>query len=376
MAILGYSDQINELKKIGECLRGGDFLESPFDYPVEEHRRGDPDQRDDNLNFPKKERQYIVINMEPGLADAKKRLHDIAYEPRFKYFLDGTLKTKYLGEYLEGNNNFPILSSEISCAVTEKVGSKLRPGRLEKRLAFIFPHKDSGLISDTKYDKLVRINQLWIDSGNYMRIEFLQKKTDEMDNIRYSMLGKARDLMHKLESEVAQQLDTDDDWLIIDGAIRKSLFLKLKNTIGLAKSFSRNPIFDLGDGDPLMITSYLSRIKEGERTAVFRKETETEGFIFWYVKLRDFPPMEPLGGIVKIDFSYEGNELSEDTLSIIDEISAEVYSMRFPSLYPEPRWPSYIYPIRLAERIMQSSYLNSEIIGIFGRELRKTIHGV
>ena len=58
------------------------------------------------------------------------------------------------------------------------------------------------------------------------------------------MLGKARGLMHELEHETANNLNRGQDWLVMDGAIRGSIeFLSLENTIGLAKSFSRIPLF-------------------------------------------------------------------------------------------------------------------------------------
>ncbi|MEM4523149.1 MAG: hypothetical protein QW738_08070, partial [Nitrososphaeria archaeon] len=97
---------------------------------------------------------------------------------------------------------------------------------------------------------------------------------------------------------------------------------------------------------------------------------------FWYLRIRTYPPMEPLGGLVKIDFKMEETQLSSDLINLIDQISAEIYSFRSPSVYPHPRWPSFIYPIRLAEEIMASTYLNKEIIGYFSNILKKVIKGV
>lgn len=67
----------------------------------------------------------------------------------------------------------------------------------------------------------------------------MRKEGREIRDVRYSMLGKARNIMHSLEHEVAESLHRGDNWLVMDGAIRKEEFLKLDNTIGLAKSFSR-----------------------------------------------------------------------------------------------------------------------------------------
>jgi hypothetical protein len=366
-----YKEQLNQIFKLAEHLQGGEFIESPFDSPIEDERQGDPDQRDDDQNFLSDEN--VCVTLEKDLKDAKKDIKNIQYTPRLTYFLDGSLRTKYLGEYIEENRSFPILASELSCAVVMKKGKCLVPYTVRKRLAFIFPHKDTGLISDTLYEKLYNLNQEWEKNNTLLRIEFLKKGYQEIRDIRYSMQGKARDLMHSLEHEVAEHLMLKNDWLVMDGAIRKEEFLKLENTLGLAKSFSRKPTFDLGDGKPLMITTYLSRVKEGERSAAFKKGDGK--VVFWYLRIRTYPPMEPLGGLVKIDYKLENNYLTNDIVSLIDQISAEIYSFRSPSVYPHPRWPSFVYPIRLAEEIMASTYLNKEIIGYFSNILKKVIKG-
>jgi len=374
MQMIEYKGIIEQIRKLGECLKDGEFIESPFDVPIEEERRGDPDQRDDDLNFPQGEN--VCVSLEQTLPQGKKRIDNVSYRPRLIYFLDGSLRTKYLGDYIEGERSFPILASEVSCAVVKREGRLLRPCKVDKRLVFIFPHKNTGLISDTIYEKLEELNRQWEEANSFLRIDFLRKERQEIRDLRYSMLGKARDIMHSLEHEVAEGLDRGDDWLVMDGAIRKEEFLKLDNTIGLAKSFSRKPVFDLGDGRPLMITTYLSQIRDGERSAVFKAVFKKEKVRFWYVRLRTYPPMEPLGGLVKIDLRLDEEELSQETTKLIDEISAEIYTLRSPSVYPHPRWPSFIYPIRLAEEIMRSMHINKEIIGYYGRELKRVIGGV
>jgi len=372
MQMVEYKGIIEQIRKLGECLKDGEFIESPFDVPIEEERRGDPDQRDDDLNFPQGEN--VCVSLEPILPQGKKRIDSVSvsYRPCLIYFLDGSLRTKYLGDYIEGERSFPILASEVSCAVVKREKRLLRPCKVDKRLVFIFPHKNTGLISDTTHEKLEKLNRQWEEANSFLRIDFLRKERQEIRDVRYSMLGKARDIMHSLEHEIAESLDRGDNWLVMDGAIRKEEFLKLDNTIGLAKSFSRKPVFDLGDGRPLMITTYLSRIRDGERSAVFKKEKVG----FWYVRLRTYPPMEPLGGLVKIDLRLDEEELSQETIRLIDEISAEIYALRSPSVYPYPRWPSFIYPIRLTEEIMRSMHINKEIIGYYGRELKRIIGGV
>ena len=355
-----YEDMIEYIRKLGECLKGGRFIDTSLDISVQEPEE-EPEQEEVEREISQK---FTPLETLPY---GKKKI-DSAYTPRLVYFLDGSLRTKYLGDYIENNNSFPIMASEILCSVVEREGRALKPFKIEKRLVFIFPHKDTGVISISAYEKLEKLSKEW--KNRNVRIHFLQKKDVDMSDIRTSMEIKAKYLMHLLEIEVAEKLPRGENrWLVMDGSIRKEEFLKLKSTIGLAKSFSKKPVFDMGDGKTFMITAYLSKLDEGERSAVFKKEDVA----FWYIRLRNRPAVEPLEGLVKVDFKLDGDKLTPGTVGIIDEISAEIYDLRYPSVYPYPRWPSYIYPIRLAEQIMKSAYTSGEVIKLWASKLKEFI---
>lgn len=356
---------VDDATEIGRCLAGGALIETPFDAPIEEERRGDPDQRDDDANF---DRERVVYNIE-GIQ--KKDVKDLSFNEKVKFFLDGSLRTKFIGEYVDQDSSFPILTAEVACCALKRDAKKLHPVSVNWLLTFIFPHKDTGLLSDTQYKKLKDLGEKFIDSGSRIRVDFLQK-SDTRD-VRYSMQGKARDIMHTLEHETARELvRNNDEWLIMDGAIRKAEFLSLNNTIGVAKSFSRKPIFQVDDSNSYNITRYLSTIGEGQRSAVFKQNSQSD-VAFWYLRIRTFPPMEPLGGFVKIDYKLGDASLNADAEETIDQLSAEIYSMRSPSVYPYPRWPSFLYPIRLAEETMQSAFINDEMLSYYGHVIKEAI---
>lgn len=350
--------------EIGRVFTGGEFIETPFDLPFEEETHGDPDQRDDDTNFAESK---IAKNVEGIL---KKDIKNISYKEKVRFFLDGSLRTKFLGEYIDRDNSFPILAAEVACVTLKRMERSLKTASLAWRLVFIFPHKDTGLLADTQYHKLEQLAERLKNADSRFRIEFLKK--EDVRDVRYSMQGKARDVMHTLEHEVANFIQRrDGEWLIMDGAIRKAEFLSLKDTIGVAKSFSRKPHFEVA-GNTLNITHYLTQIKEGERSAVFKLESAPE-VVFWYIRIRTFPPMEPLGGFVKVDFKLSNDTLTNVDIQLIDEISAEIYSIRNPSVYPYPRWPSFLYPIRVTEETMTSLFLNEEMLGLYGHKLKQTI---
>jgi hypothetical protein len=367
-----YQTQQHAVRQLGACLKGGTIVETPFDLPVDLEQQGDLDQTDDAAKFSSADPALVACE---ELPSGKKDISDIQFKQRLEFFLDGSLRTKFICEYIHGATSFPILATDLLCAVVNKRGRSLRPHHVEKRIAFIFPEKAQFPAKELVED-LEQLNKRWIKERVPLRTAFLSER--EFPDTRNSMLGKARECMHRLEHRVAaQRLELGDKWLVMDGSIRKEEFLQLENTIGVAKSFSPKPIFDLGGNERrLSIASYLSRIGVGERSAVFTKDRDVA---FWYVRLRNFPPMEPLGGIVKIDFSLKQHQLSgdrmlpEQVLQLIEELSAEIYANRTPSIYPYPRWPSFLYPIRLAEQMMRSNYTNVDVIGLYGKQLKQGI---
>jgi len=372
MSIFSLTLEKERWKEIGDCLKGGELILSPFEQPIEEERRGDPDQADDDLNFSKED---LCIPLEPDLPNYKKKITDVQFTRKFRFFLDGSIRTKYVGEYVDEPISFPLIVSEIAAVVIEVLNSKAKPASFKKHLYFVFPHKNTNTISDGTYDKLVNLQKQLKNQGSNTQIDFMKKKQVTRD-LRSSLLGKVRSIMHNLEHEIAQGLSREpSDWLIMDGAIRKGEFMKLSNTIGLAKSFSRKPLFRIGSRT-LTLPAYLKRIGEGERSVIFKKasqQTGQEGLVFWYQRIRTFPPMEPLGGVVKIDMNLPDGELDENSVKLIDQLASEVYSLRTPSTYPRPRWPSFIYPIKICEEYMGASFLSRYCLSQIGHDLKNSL---
>jgi hypothetical protein len=364
----------NNWKNVGSCLRGGDLILSPFEQPIEEERRGDPDQADDDHNFAAD--KNLCLPLEENLPGYKKVVRNSAFTRKIRFFLDGSIRTKYVGEYVEESLSFPLIVSEIA-AVAMDIGSPTpKPAAFKKYLYFVFPHKDTNAISDRAYERLVVMQRKLENEKSNTQIDFMKKKEITRD-LRSSLLGTVRSIMHRIEHETALGLPRDQsNWLIMDGAIRNEEFMGLNNTVGVAKSFSRKPSFRLRN-KTFTLPAYMKNIGEGERSAVFKKESPSskleEKLVFWYERIRTFPPMEPLGGIVKVDMSLSTNKLEESDTKLIDGISAEIYQLRLPSTYPKPRWPSTIYPIRVCEEYMAASFLSRYCLSQIGHELKSVL---
>jgi hypothetical protein len=82
------------------------LIRTPFEQPVEEERRGDVDQYDDNLNFPGNEN---VCEPVEDIPNYKKNVTPHDHVKRFRFFLDGSIRTEYVGEYVEGGLSFPVI---------------------------------------------------------------------------------------------------------------------------------------------------------------------------------------------------------------------------------------------------------------------------
>jgi len=363
----------NHWKNVGNCLKGGDLVLSPFEQPIEEERRGDLDQADDDQNFATDKNLCLPLE---ELPDNKKKIINLEFNRRFRFFLDGSIRTKYVGEYVEGPLSFPLIVSEIAAVVIDVLHHKPEPTSFTKRLYFVFPHKDTNVISDGAYDRLVKLQKDLAQEKSTTQLYFMKKK-DIARDLRSSLLGAVRSIMHGIEFETAINLRRESkDWLIIDGAIRNEHFINLENTVGLAKSFSRKPSFRVGN-KTLTLPAYMKNINEGERSAIFRKANPItpveKKLVFWYQRIRTFPPMEPLGGIVKIDMSIPKDKLDDSDSKLVDEISAEIYNLRLPATYPRPRWPSMIYPISICEKYMSASFLSRYCLSQIGYELKNAL---
>jgi len=199
-------------------------------------------------------------------------------------------------------------------------------------------------------------------------------------DLRTSLLGKARDEMHTVEHELAHKIQRNDgEWLVLDGTIRKHEFLGLEQTIGLAKSFSRNPIFRTSERGLIDVVALVSELGEGERTPVFKHEVGTDSepgesdrvmkeVAFWYTRLRSGKGLEgPLQGVVKIDLHLEKDRLDPSDVELVNTITRALAAERYVSPYPTPRWHAHIYPIFTTENYIKASLLSPLVFrGYFG----------
>jgi len=361
----------SQIKIFKEGLeKHGKFIRTPLLEPAEEELPIDSEKREDDEKFKKRECFNIEIpnDKEKPYVNLGKPLHR-EEKHFFRFFLDGSLKTYYLGDYILPSFSFPILIGEIAaaCLFRRNDGILSVPiNGFRRRISLLLPNK--SLLPDSLQMELDEMAQKF-GSYNGLKLELQYTEERESKDWRSSLRAKGISEMHNTELQLAKNVrkDPEEGWLIIDGAIRKEEFLDLKNVIGLAKSFSRFPVFEIEGSITFDIVKLIVGLKEGERTVIF-KQTTTEDDAekkvkdklgFWYLRLRAGEWLEnPLQGVVKVEMKIEENFASRETMELVNEISRALLAERTVSPYPTPRWHAHIYPIYAAESYIKNNFLS------------------
>jgi hypothetical protein len=347
----------------------GKLLKTPLLEPAEEELPIDLEKREDDEKFKKREcfnietpkdKEKPYVNLGSPLHRKEKHF--------FKFFLDGSLKTYYLGDYILPSFSFPILAGEIAAACLFRQDNgilNIPVNGFRRRICLLLPHK--SLLPDELQRELDETSQKF--EGHGLKIEPQYTEETESKDWRSSLRAKGLSEMHNTEVQLANDVrgNPKEGWLIIDGAIRKKAFLDLENVIGLAKSFSRLPIFVMEGGPTLDVVKLMVGLKEGERTLIFKQsaaEDDSEKEVkdnlgFWYLRLRMGEWLEnPLQGVVKVEMRIREDTASPETTKIVNEISRALLAERTVSPYPTPRWHAHIYPIYVAETYIKSNFLS------------------
>lgn len=287
----------------------------------------------------------------------------------FKYFIDGSLRTYFLGTGIEGSRTFPIELAQIGAALVSRDNDgHLKALKVKRKIVLLIPKYQSG-ISDTLW---LEINKIKLpDEIKIEDYTIPDKLSDMKSDLRDKAGAKARSLMHKLEGELIKETDNlrnDDNWLIIDGSVKfveEDIWNSLMNkpyVIGVAKSFRKDPMFELGlkKIERKDLTNILSDLPHNYRTAAFKA---FDGKIaFWYVRMREQKEVDyPLMGVVKVEIPCPNKRLVNSEL--INLISSALVAERNVTPYGlDRRWHCSIYPIYIAEQIIKNNFYSELVL--------------
>lgn len=293
----------------------------------------------------------------------------------FRYFLDGSFRSYFLGTALENERESPVHYAQIgACVLRREDDGSVQRELLQldhllmagkQRLSETFWKKLEGLTSQATI-RLVDLTEQDIVSGVLSDFDLRNKAG-----------GKVRFAMHTLEATAIQtilpKLSIEDSWLIVDGSLlfdptlaQLSSSNQTPPVIGVAKNFRKDPQFVFGRGpraERRSIYKLLADLQARHRTAAF---SAREGkVVFWYVRLREQMHLDyPLMGVVKVEMANPAQEPVPSEL--IDKISRALVAER--SVTPhgqDRRWHAHLYPIFLAERAVKESLLSREAVQQF-----------
>jgi|Deesub1362A_J573_1020465.scaffolds.fasta_scaffold01453_2 hypothetical protein len=282
----------------------------------------------------------------------------------FKFFVDGSIRTYFLGTGIEGTRSFPIELAQIGSAVIKREDDgQLRVLTYKHRIILLLPKQNQG-ISDTLWHYIQNIEKPdWLEIVDFTMPDIL---TDTKKDPRDKAGAKARYEMHKLEIELISFTDAFRDknnWLILDGAVKLTDFIQAPYLIGVAKSFSKTPQFYLGKrrgAKSKDITSVLAGLPHAHRTVAF---SAYDGQVaFWYVRLREQRELDyPLMGVVKVELPCPDKKPVSSELA--DLISSALVAERNVTPYGlDRRWHCSLYPIYIAEQVIKNRFFSKEVL--------------
>jgi hypothetical protein len=287
----------------------------------------------------------------------------------FRFFIDGSLKTYFLGTGIEGQRSFPIELAQVGSALIRRDNDgTLKVHDRKSKIILLLPKENQG-ISDTVWEELRKIEKPeFFEIVDFTLPDIL---ADSKKDPRDKAGAKARSTMHKLEIDLIRSTDSyrnENSWLILDGSIKfveEDIWNSWKDNpyvIGIAKAFRKDPSFEIDKRRKkrIDITTLLAGLPYGYRTVAFGA---FDGKIaFWYVRIREQKEVDyPLMGVIKVEYPLPDKNpiLSE----LADLISSALVAERNVTPYGlDRRWHCSLYPIYVAEQVIKNSFFSKEVI--------------
>jgi len=286
--------------------------------------------------------------------------------PFYRYFIDGSIRTYYLGTGIEGERSFPIELAQIGAAIMRRDDLGIvKPLKILHRILLLLPKGAIG-VSDTVWAQLQRLN-----NSDFLEVIDTTQRCSHtpqeatIENLRTRAGGIARNRMHRLEIELISESENQRDennWLILDGAVKLDDFIRSPYLIGVAKSFRKDPQFRFGRSNTARkdITTLLAGLPYAHRTVVF--SAHDRQVAFWYVRLREQKEVDyPLMGVVKVELPRPARDPVNANLA--DLISSTLVAERNVTPYGlDPRWHCHLYPIFLAEQAIKNRFYSNDVL--------------
>jgi len=290
----------------------------------------------------------------------------------FRYFLDGSLRSYFLGTALEGDRNTPVHYAQIgACVLFRRDDGTVQREQLEVR-HLLLANKNG--LSEEAWLFLERLCQNTPAVLEDLAAPDVISRAYADADLRVRAGGKTRYKMRELEAELMRKILpklSGDCWLIADGSLMFQPILQsltefgetIPPVLGVSKNFRKDPQFVFGRGpraERFSIYSLLANLEHEHRTAVF---SACDGQVaFWYVRLRPQGAVDyPLMGVVKCELVTPNREPVPTEL--VDLLSSALVAERNVTPHGrDRRWHAHLYPIYLAEQAIRNAFYSREVV--------------
>lgn len=282
-----------------------------------------------------------------------------------RYFLDGSARTFFLGDVVEGTRRSPIHVAQIgAAAVYRKDNGQVNVAWAIHRIVLMMDKK--AVSFGERVEELVRKAGPRYAFHDTMEEDGETEKTSPGKEPRSRAAHKAHHLMAQEEEQFGRTFRREEgQWLVLDGSLGKDLhsWRDVPQFLGVTKSFSREPLFKLPGargGRVVNLYGLLAELPFSARTCAFSARSGKVAVC--YVRLREQKHMDyPLMGVVKVEFPNSSGEAVPSRL--IDEISGALVAERQVTPHgKDVRWHAHLYAIYLAEQAVKNGFVSTEAL--------------
>lgn len=296
----------------------------------------------------------------------------------YRYFIDGSVRTFFLGTLVEHDRNSPVMIAQIGAAAVNRsdTGGIHVPVEYNRRELLLMINKDG--VSEALWRQIQSQADDLADSD--LKIRLVDTAEDDPQSssksfgpnreprsraahrANWEMRVLERDLLRDI---LRNEVNGTDKWVIVDGGLGKEFTATDFDSgcIGVIKNFSKDQVFILesrGRTSTITLFHLLAKLDASSRTMVFGR---ADGRVaFWYVRLREQTQLEyPLMGVVKVEMRVRENVKLDSAL--VDRVSAALIAER--SVTPhgkDLRWHAHLYPIFLAEQAIKTGFFSDEVL--------------
>jgi len=282
-----------------------------------------------------------------------------------RFFLDGSARTFFLGDAIEGKNRTPIHISQVgAAAVFRQDDGQVKVAKSVHKIVLMLDKK--AISFGDEVEELVKKAGPAFDFCDTMEEDGETEKSALGKDPRSRAAHKAHHIMAGVEDQLGRGLPREkDQWLVLDGNLGKDLYswTQVPQFFGVTKSFSRDPQFKLPGargGQHINLYEFLACLSFPARTCAF--SARSGKVAVWYVRIREQHHLDyPLMGVVKVEFPNPTGEAVPS--EVIDEISCALVAERQVTPHgKDVRWHAHLYAVYLAEQAVKSGFISAEAL--------------